>query len=76
LNEPLFSMYSYTDLGLLFFVFTGEKTTRRMLVMFPFMLSVAACIVQNMSGDVLSGTAFTLFTKVSVPTGKSQIVFD
>jgi hypothetical protein len=32
--------------------------------------AVSACLAQIMSGDILTGTAFTLFTRMDVPTGK------
>jgi hypothetical protein len=34
------------------------------------MSAVSACLAQIMCGEILTGTAFTLFTRMDVPTGK------
>jgi hypothetical protein len=48
----------------------GESNLRTTLFVCALLSAVSACLAQNMSGDILTGTAFTLFTRMDVPTGE------
>ena len=55
-----------------FLSYTGEMNCRILLFCLTLLSALGACFIQNFTGDVLSGTAFSLFTKLSVPTGKKR----